>query len=236
MIDRMDREIGRILKALKKLGLEEDTLVVFSSDHGATFETGNKGTSNFHDSNHPFRGQKRTLWEGGIRVPGIVRWPGQVPSRLISHDLVHMTDLLPTFLAAAGQQPDPAWKVDGRNLLPVWRGKERSPDRTLFGEWRAELDLFTNPEMRSKSENILLDVQSRYEDLSATMEQSDTMAAPVLRGFQDYVTFFNHNLNTRAIATLEDTYEDFSMRLEDLYAALNASVDVSEALVKALID
>ena len=138
MVTQMDREIGRILKALKKLGLEEDTLVVFSSDHGATFETGNKGTSNFHDSNHPFRGQKRTLWEGGIRVPGIVRWPGKVPSRLISHDLVHMTDLLPTFLAAAGQQPDPAWKVDGRNLLPVWRGKERSPDRTLFWEWRAE--------------------------------------------------------------------------------------------------
>jgi arylsulfatase A len=138
MISRLDKEGGRFLRALDEQGLAENTLVVFSSDHGATFEEGNKGTAAFHDSNRPFRGQKRTLWEGGIRVPAIVRWPGKVPAGKVSNDVVHMTDVFPTLLAAAGQQPNAAWKVDGRNLLPVWTGKEKAAERTLFWEWRTE--------------------------------------------------------------------------------------------------
>jgi len=144
MVTRLDKEVGRVLKALHDLGLDKDTLVVFSSDHGATFEVGNKGASAFHDSNRPFRGHKRTLWEGGIRVPGVVRWPGQVPAGKVSSDIVHMTDLLPTFLAAANAPAESAAKVDGRNLLPVWTAKaagasgERNEARTLFWEWRAE--------------------------------------------------------------------------------------------------
>jgi arylsulfatase A-like enzyme len=138
MISRLDKEIGRFLKALDDLGLAENTLVVFTSDHGATFEEGNKGAAAFHDSNRPFRGHKRTLWEGGIRVPAVVRWPGKIPAGKVSNDLVHMTDVFPTLLAAAGQQPDAGWQVDGRNLLPVWTGKEKAADRTLFWEWRTE--------------------------------------------------------------------------------------------------
>ncbi|MGI8782832.1 MAG: sulfatase-like hydrolase/transferase [Acidobacteriota bacterium] len=138
MITRMDREVGRILATIEKQGLARNTLVVFSSDHGATFETGNQGTSAYHDSNRPFRGQKRTLWEGGIRVPAIVRWPGMVPAGKVSTDIVHMIDVLPTLLAAAGAAPDPAWRVDGISLLDVWRGQATAPQRTLFWEWRAE--------------------------------------------------------------------------------------------------
>jgi arylsulfatase A len=138
MVTRLDKEVGRVLKELDDLDLAKNTLVVFSSDHGATFEVGNQGTSAFHDSNRPFRGQKRTLWEGGVRVPGLVRWPGKVMADKASADPVHMTDLLPTFLAAAGAEPKAEWKIDGRNLLPVWSGKERTPERTLFWEWRSE--------------------------------------------------------------------------------------------------
>jgi arylsulfatase A len=138
MATRMDRNVGQIVGALEEFGLTQNTLIVYSSDHGATFETGNQGTSNFHDSNQPFRGQKRTLWEGGIRVPGIACWPGHIPSGVVSNDIVHMTDLFPTLLAAADAQPDPAWHVDGANLLPVWTGKARAPERTLFWEWRSE--------------------------------------------------------------------------------------------------
>jgi arylsulfatase A-like enzyme len=138
MVTRLDKEVGRVLKALDDLGLAENTLVFFSSDHGATFEAGNKGASAFHDSNRPFRGQKRTLWEGGIRVPGVVRWPGKVLAGTVSNDVMHMTDIFPTFLAVAGAKADPAWKVDGRNLLGVWQGKEKAPERTLFWEWRVE--------------------------------------------------------------------------------------------------
>jgi arylsulfatase A-like enzyme len=138
MVTCMDRQIGRVLATLDELKLADSTIVIFTSDQGATFESGNKGTSAFHDSNRPFRGQKRTLWEGGIRVPGAVRWPGQVPAGRASREIVHMMDLLPTLLAAAGGSPDPAWKVDGADLLPVWKGQAKSPERTLFWEWRAE--------------------------------------------------------------------------------------------------
>lgn len=138
MITRLDKEVGRLLKALDDLGLAEDTLVVFSSDHGATFEVGNRGASAFLDSNFPFRGQKRTLWEGGIRVPGLVRWPGRVPASRTSPVPIHMIDVLPTLLAAARVKADPEWRVDGRNLLDVWTGKADGPERTLFWEWRSE--------------------------------------------------------------------------------------------------
>lgn len=138
MLHRLDKAIGRILNALDETGLARSTLVVFSSDNGATFEAGNKGTSNFHDSNRPFRGQKRSLEEGGIREPAVVRWPGRVPAGKRSTELIHMTDVFPTFLAAAGGKPDPAWQVDGANMLDVWTGNAKAPERTVFWEFQTE--------------------------------------------------------------------------------------------------
>ncbi len=138
MIERLDAAIGRILKTLDETGLADNTLVFFSSDNGATFEVGNQGASNYHDSNRPFRGQKRSLEEGGIRVPGLARWPGRIPAGRRLEDPMHMTDLLATFVAAGGGTPDPAWKLDGINLLDAWTGSARVPDRTLFWEFQTE--------------------------------------------------------------------------------------------------
>ncbi len=138
MVTRLDKNIGRILAALDALGLSENTLIVFASDHGATFEAGNMGTSSFHDSNRPFRGQKRTLWEGGIRVPAIACWPGHIPAGKVSHEITHMTDVFPTLLAASGGTPDPSLHLDGVNQLPYWTGQTKAPERTLFWEWRSE--------------------------------------------------------------------------------------------------
>ncbi len=138
LVTRLDKNVGRIIQALADHGLTNNTLVVFTSDHGATFEQGNQGTCYALDSNRPFRGQKRTLWEGGVRVPAVVCWPGRVPSGVVSREIVQMTDLFPTFLAAAEGAPDPSWRVDGANLLSVWTGTGAGPDRTLFWEWRSE--------------------------------------------------------------------------------------------------
>jgi arylsulfatase A-like enzyme len=138
MVTRLDKEVGRVVDAVEELGLTGRTLIVFASDHGATFEQGNQGTSNAHDSNRPFRGQKRTLWEGGVRVPALACWPGHIPAGVVSEGVVQTIDLLPTLLAAAGTTPAPAWKVDGVNLLSSWTGGAPYPDRTLFWEWRSE--------------------------------------------------------------------------------------------------
>jgi arylsulfatase A len=140
MATRLDRNIGRLVATLERLGLTRETLIVFTSDQGATFERGNQGTSAALDSNRPFRGHKRTLWEGGIRVPGLVYWPGTIKGGIAGAEVVHLTDLMPTLVAAAGGRVNPAWHVDGINLLPVWTGQAPPPDRTLFWEWRSEGD------------------------------------------------------------------------------------------------
>jgi arylsulfatase A-like enzyme len=138
MATRLDANVGHVVQALDDLGLASQTLIVFSSDHGATFERGNQGTSNALDSNFPFRGQKRTLWEGGVRVPTLVCWPGHIPAGGTSSAIGKTTDLFPTFLTASGASIDPAWHIDGVNLLPVWTGQAQAPERTLFWEWRNE--------------------------------------------------------------------------------------------------
>ncbi len=138
MVTRLDRNVGQILAALDDLGLSQNTLVVFTSDHGATFEAGNRGTSASLDSNRPFRGQKRTVWEGGIRVPTVVRWPGKIAAGTVSHEVMQMIDLFPTFLCVAGGTPDSSWQIDGTNLVPTWTGRTRLAERTLFWEWRGE--------------------------------------------------------------------------------------------------
>src|SRR5437763_1030014 len=99
--------------------LNRETIVIFSSDHGATFEKLAEGTSVYFDSNRPFRGQKRTLWEGGMRVPAVVRWSGHVASHGDSHEVVHNCDVFPTLMAAAGAEVDPKLKIDGTNVLDV---------------------------------------------------------------------------------------------------------------------
>ncbi|MBM3753974.1 MAG: sulfatase [Acidobacteria bacterium] len=133
MIERLDAAIGRVVAHLDKLGLRESTCIVFTSDNGATFEAGNQGVSAFHDSNRPFRGQKRTLEEGGIRMPSFVRWPGKVPAGKRSKEVVHMIDVHPTFAALAGTKA-PA-NVDGADMSAVWQGRSKSPERTVFWEW-----------------------------------------------------------------------------------------------------
>jgi arylsulfatase A len=137
MVTRLDKEVGRVLTALDDLKLAGETIVVFTSDHGATYEAGNGGASKFHKSNGVFRGQKRTLYEGGLRVPACVRWPGHVPAGRVTDDVFQMIDLFPTLLAAAGGKAEA--NVDGANQLPLWLGGA-SPvaDRTLFWEWRVE--------------------------------------------------------------------------------------------------
>ncbi len=134
---RTDRNVGRVLAALAASGVEKDTIVIFTSDHGATFETGNQGASVALDSNAPLRGGKRTLWEGGIRVPFAVRWPGRVRAGSVTDEVLQMTDLFPTILAASGATETPG-DLDGRDLIPLWTADTPLPPRTLFWEWRSE--------------------------------------------------------------------------------------------------
>jgi len=131
MITRMDREIGRILVLLRELGLERDTLVLFTSDNGPTFTGGSD--SDFFESARPFRGLKQQLFEGGIRVPLVARWPGRIPAGTVSDHLCGFQDYLPTFSEIARVR-SPA-DIDGISLLPTLLGRASDQEEHEYLYW-----------------------------------------------------------------------------------------------------
>jgi arylsulfatase A-like enzyme len=129
MITRMDRDIGRILTLLKDRGIDRKTLVFFCSDNGAA-----RRWEGIFDSSGPLRGRKRDMYEGGIRTPMIVRWPGKVPAGRTSEAVWYFADILPTFadLVAVAAPDD----TDGIGVWCLLLGKEqRSDDRFLYWEF-----------------------------------------------------------------------------------------------------
>ena len=127
MVEAMDAQIGRVMKALDAKGLAGNTIVVFTSDNGG---------ERFADT-WPFTGRKTELLEGGLRIPAVIRWPGHIPAGR-THDQVAITmDWMPTLLAAAGGVMDPAYPGDGINLLPMLRNAAPPEKRSLFWRYKA---------------------------------------------------------------------------------------------------
>jgi len=115
MITRMDKDIGRILSLLAELSLEDDTVVFFTSDNGATWVGG--ADTQFFESNAPLRGRKAQLWEGGIRVPLIARWPGRIPAGTVSDHPSAFWDVLPTLSELTGARTPGG--IDGVSMVPT---------------------------------------------------------------------------------------------------------------------
>jgi arylsulfatase A-like enzyme len=125
MVSRIDRDVGRLLDLLAELGLEEDTIVFFTSDNGPHEEGGHD--PHFFPSAEPLRGIKRDLYEGGIRVPMIVRAPGRVPAGRTSDAVWAHWDVLPTLAELAGAEPPR--DVDGISIRSVLEGGEPPAER-----------------------------------------------------------------------------------------------------------
>jgi arylsulfatase A-like enzyme len=123
LIEHLDDGIGQVMRTLRETGLDRDTLVIFTSDNG--------GQSNVGASNGDLRAGKQDMYEGGLRVPTGIAWPGQIPPGSRSDQMAMSMDLFPTICGAAGVGiPHP---IDGQSLLPILQGKEdRLPDRDLF--------------------------------------------------------------------------------------------------------
>ncbi|WP_231615640.1 sulfatase-like hydrolase/transferase [Novipirellula artificiosorum] len=126
MVAAMDEGIGRVMAKLKEIGADEKTLLIFYSDNGGRRE---------HAVNFPYRGHKGMLFEGGIRVPFVMKWPSRVPKGVTIKSPISALDIFPTVLAAAGVSPDQADQLDGIDLLPMLTsGRPSQEPRTLF--WR----------------------------------------------------------------------------------------------------
>ena len=132
----LDDGVGRVLNALDVNGQADNTLIIFLTDHG--------GDPTYGGSNLPLRGNKATLFEGGIKVPCVMRWPGKIKAGSESDAMACSTDLFPTF-AKLAHAPVKGLPLDGRNLAPVLFEGVRWRDRTLFWELGAHAELKRQP-------------------------------------------------------------------------------------------
>jgi arylsulfatase A-like enzyme len=126
MLERADAGVGHIVQTLAKLGLERNTLVIFTNDNGGEWLS----------RNTPLANRKGTLWEGGIRVPAIFRWPGRLPAGRTSTQPGIVMDLTMSILAATNTPVPAEARLEGTNLLPILAGQAQAVERTLF--WRTQ--------------------------------------------------------------------------------------------------
>lgn len=124
MVKSLDSAVGKIIEAVDKAGISKNTLIIFTSDNGGEA---------FSDMGI-YRGKKESVWEGGIRVPAIIRWPSVLHAGIMNHQPAITMDWTATILAAAKARPDPAFPLDGIDLLPLVSGHNKNKPRTFY--WR----------------------------------------------------------------------------------------------------
>ena len=189
VIEEIDHSTGKILDALAELGLENDTLVVFTSDNGPWIE---EQIGEDAGSADPLRGWKMTTWEGGIRVPCIVRWPGKVPVGTVSDEIASTMDLLPTFAALAGAKLSEDRLIDGKDIGPLIFGRPgaRSPHEAFYyyaythlqavrsGKWKLVLPRQARPKWMSWYGRMIDAVpEAELYDLDADVAEQHDVAA-----------------------------------------------------------
>ncbi len=184
MITRLDAHIGQILTLLAELGLEEDTIVLFSSDNGPHEEGGT--TAEFFDSNGPLQGIKRDLYDGGVRVPMIARWSGKIKPGQTNHQPFALWDFLPTATEIAGIEAPEG--IDGISMLPAMLGKPSKSHELLYwefhergfeqairmGKWKAVRHGINQPiELYNLEADISeqCDIAAQYPDVVQTIKE-----------------------------------------------------------------
>jgi len=176
MILAMDDAVGRVLTALRESGRADNTLIVFLSDNGAALI---KGSAENGGSNAPLRGSKAQLWEGGIRVPFFVQWPGRIAAGGVSDTPVSSLDLLPTLLAASSHHAPRDESLDGVNLLPWLEGKGEPPLREhLFWKFGANQFAIRGGDMKLVRVGADKGLFNVHQDISETTDRTE--ARPVL--------------------------------------------------------
>ncbi|KRC53958.1 MULTISPECIES: sulfatase-like hydrolase/transferase [unclassified Nocardioides] len=162
MVENLDRSIGKVLAELERTGQDKDTLILFASDNG-----GERFSYNW-----PFTGNKAGVNEGGIRVPAILSWPGQLGKRQVDDTPVSTTDWTATFLELAGASPDPSYPLDGTSLVPHLFEGEDVPERDLFWRTRSGRAL-----RRGDLKYVRLNNTDYLYDLGADVREQANLAA-----------------------------------------------------------
>jgi arylsulfatase A-like enzyme len=148
VLDEYDRQFGRFFTGLKELGFEENTLVIFTSDNGPLPTFNGRRAA-------PFRGSKLSLYEGGIRMPFIVRWPGHTPAgRLDEVSALNAVDFFPMLCAIAGAKLPPDFHFDGEDVSAAFLGKPIKRRKPMFWEYGRNEKSFAYPQGKDRSPNV----------------------------------------------------------------------------------
>ena len=181
-----------ILAELDAQGIADDTIVIFTSDNGSLGDNPPPwgSTERLGGSNDPLRGTKGTTWEGGQRVPGIVRWPARIPAGRVSDEIVTAMDLFPTLAAVCGGEVPADRVIDGRDVQELWFGDARSPHEAFFyyrmndleavrsGRWKlhfskhgaAKRELYDLVADVGETTDVLAEVDEREPDVVARLD------------------------------------------------------------------
>jgi len=135
----LDAAIGKLLDYLDETGLAENTLIFFTSDNGPEDYHVGDATNAGVGSPGVFRGRKRSIYEAGVRVPCIVRWPGHVPSGKVNNAVWSGVDWLPTLASITGVELPASFAPDGEVVTDILQGAERERQKPLFWEWKFEI-------------------------------------------------------------------------------------------------
>jgi arylsulfatase A len=181
-VEELDWGVGEILRGIRDLGLEKDTLVIFTSDNGpaqvAKPENGSAG---------PLRGRKASTWEGGLREPAIARWPGKIPAGISRSQITSTMDVLPTLAKLAGASL-PKNRIDGVDIFPVLAGTnlDKPPRETFYyysvdrlqavrsGKWKLHVD---RPDLKNEGMPLLYDLEADIgESTNVAAAHADVVA------------------------------------------------------------
>ena len=210
MVSRMDRDIGRLLETLAELQIDNETLVIFASDNGPGSEGG--ADLDFFASTAGLRGEKRDLYEGGIRVPMIVRWPGVISPGQTTDHVSAFWDILPTFAELSGQPiPDHA---DGLSMVPLFLGQPQPVHNYLYWEFHAGSESAMGETMSSQAVRL-----GRWKAVRTFGNRQGGSETELF----DLVADPGETANVASLYpdTLEDVFEIFESRTESPFAEWN---------------
>jgi len=174
MVENMDRQVGKLVAALERLGLREKTLILFAGDNG----TPKKVTSRMGERS--IRGGKGTLTDAGTRVPLIASWPGTAPAGAVRDDLIDFTDFLPTLAALAGAGLPRNVAIDGRSFAPQLRGEAGNPREWVYTQWQGKRWV-RNGSWKLYGNGKLFHMERDPEEKSPIPEEKDTEESSGIR-------------------------------------------------------
>jgi len=217
VIMEIDWSAGEILSAISKAGLDDDTLVIFASDNGPWLNFGNHAGSAL-----PLREGKGNMFEGGARVPCIMRWPGQIPAGTVSRKIASTIDVLPT-IAAVCTASLPEKKIDGINILPLMKGeKDANPRDHFFFYYDGELRAVRQGKWK-------LDFPHAYRSYEGVTPGKDGHPGPYAEG-KIGLTLFDLENDVGEKVNVADQHPDVVARLQAL--AATAREDLGDVLTK----